>query len=357
MESKPSGKKNIAIACQGGGSHTAFTAGGLKHLFERGIQNDYNILGISGTSGGSICALLSWYGLYRAQKKGDKTPVSERLVNFWLENATSSIFEEVFNQSIIQSLNLQSEGITPQFNVSPYDPLIEMMTQQLLNFSPRRNFVDFQGLLEKYVDFDELRMDERALREFHPRLLLGAVNVLTEEFKAFDSHAEEIAVEAVLASAAIPTLFKAVEYKGGAYWDGLFSQNPPIRTLLEDKDSHDKPDEIWVIRINPPTRREPRTINEILDSRNQLSGNLSLLQEVGFIKSVNSLILKGLIKSEAKYKPVGFRWIGMGNKLQASLGANSKMDRDRAFIEKLMEDGEKQAQIFCANLDMVPEYE
>ncbi len=57
--------RRVAIACQGGGSHTAFTAGTLKKLLEdKGEEgHEYQIVALSGTFGGSICALLAWYGL------------------------------------------------------------------------------------------------------------------------------------------------------------------------------------------------------------------------------------------------------------------------------------------------------
>ena len=80
----------------------------------------------------------------------------------------------------------------------------------------------------------------------------------------------------VLASAAIPTLFRAVHVDGGTYWDGLFSQNPPVRELLDTR-----PDELWVIQINPTARAdEPTTVLDIADRRNELAGNLSLYQEL-----------------------------------------------------------------------------
>jgi NTE family protein len=50
------GKKRIAIACQGGGSHTAFTAGALKRLVS---DERYEFVALSGTSGGAVCALLA----------------------------------------------------------------------------------------------------------------------------------------------------------------------------------------------------------------------------------------------------------------------------------------------------------
>jgi len=49
-------KLKIAIACQGGGSQTAFTAGALKTLCEARIGQEFDVVGISGTSGGAVCA-------------------------------------------------------------------------------------------------------------------------------------------------------------------------------------------------------------------------------------------------------------------------------------------------------------
>ncbi len=79
--SKPSkAKRRIAIACQGGGSQTAFTAGALRGLFEGGVLDEYELVSISGTSGGSICATLTWYALMH----GDEKPW-ERMYEFWRE--------------------------------------------------------------------------------------------------------------------------------------------------------------------------------------------------------------------------------------------------------------------------------
>ena len=54
-------KTKIAFACQGGGSHTAFTAGVLKHFFEQSVQEKYDLVGLTGTSGGAVCAVAAWY--------------------------------------------------------------------------------------------------------------------------------------------------------------------------------------------------------------------------------------------------------------------------------------------------------
>lgn len=76
--------ERVAIACQGGGTHTAFTAGVLKRLLaeERG---GYEVVALSGTSGGAICALLAWYALLLEEDEeadaGEKA--AELLDSFW----------------------------------------------------------------------------------------------------------------------------------------------------------------------------------------------------------------------------------------------------------------------------------
>jgi predicted acylesterase/phospholipase RssA len=52
--------KRGAIACQGGGSHTACTAGVLKTILK---NKKYEIAALSGTSGGAICIFFAWYDL------------------------------------------------------------------------------------------------------------------------------------------------------------------------------------------------------------------------------------------------------------------------------------------------------
>ena len=70
-------KNKIAIACQGGGSQTAFTAGVLKSLFQNDVHNKKQIVSLSGTSGGAVCATLSWYSMLKAAKGDGKSSLCE----------------------------------------------------------------------------------------------------------------------------------------------------------------------------------------------------------------------------------------------------------------------------------------
>ena len=49
----------VAIALQGGGSHAAFAAGVLLRLLGAERRDRYQLVALSGTSGGAICATLA----------------------------------------------------------------------------------------------------------------------------------------------------------------------------------------------------------------------------------------------------------------------------------------------------------
>jgi NTE family protein len=338
--------KRLAIACQGGGSQTAFTAGVLKKLLEEGVHEKYKIVGLSGTSGGAICALLAWYGLLKAAK-GSTEPVYKGLVNFWKDNTASLPWEQFLNDSLIMSRRL-SEKSKILYESNPYDWAWQWAQNLLIAQAPRQEHLDLRKLLEKHVQFSEL---ENLVEQSSPRLLLGAVNVLSGAFKAFDSKRGDISVDAVLASAAVPSLFKAVEIDGQFYWDGLFAENPPMSKLLQTV-----PDQLWVIQINPKERKTvPTSPETIKDRENELASNIMLAVEMRVLEFINELIERGALKEEflAKY-PLTYtklRIIRMSEPLAESLDYASKLDRSPSNINTLIADGEARAAEFLQNPD------
>ena len=204
---------------------------------------------------------------------------------------------------------------------------------------------EFKKMLERRVDFGRIEVQPE---DSYPVLLVGAVDVLSGEFRAFNSRCDRITSETILASAAIPTLFRSVRPgDGGTYWDGLFSQDPPVRELTDEG-----PDEIWVVQINPKElETEPRTVVEIADRRNELSGNLSLYQELHSIEKIDQLLKEELLSPDGKYKQIVVRVIELSrSRFYRSLGTTSKMNRDPRFIEDLMSHGEARAEEFLAAL-------
>jgi NTE family protein len=318
----------VAIACQGGGSHTAFTAGVLKRLLGAEELADVEIVGLSGTSGGAVCALLAWSALL----EDDAGAAGGRLEAFWADNSATTPLEQLVNAWVVWTARLENLVVLPA--VSPYDTPTSLQALR-----------EFRAMLERRVKFDQLAAKARQVGDSAPMLLLGAVDVLSGAFRAFNSRREPITAEMVLASAAIPTLFRAVPVGGGTYWDGLFSQNPPVRELVDTR-----PDELWVIQINPGRRdREPRTVVEIADRRNELSGNLSLHQELRFIEKIDQLLAEGRLAHDGKYKQILVRLIELTRPPSSlSLGTASKLNRDPGFIAKLLAHGEAKADEFLA---------
>ncbi len=337
--------RRVAIACQGGGSHTAFTAGALKPLLREAGRGDYQLCAFSGTSGGALCAALAWYGLVTAPGAAGRELAIRLLDEFWRANSAQSPWEQWFNNWTINLIQLHMQGRLPELKGTPYSPQHVLSTELLKTLAPRSEFFDLRALLEKYID---LRQVTQPVAD--PRLLIGAVGVLSGKFKAFDSKAAEISIDAILASTTLPNLFQAVRIGDEIYWDGLFSQNPPVRELVSNVDVALKPDEIWIIRINPQSiSEEPRSVEEIEDRRNALAGNLSLMHEVEVIERISQWLTEGRFTSEHA-KPITFRWIQMSAELNAQLGYVSKLNRDPGHINRLIADGEAQAEAFLAAL-------
>jgi NTE family protein len=321
-------RKRVAIACQGGGSHTAFTAGVLKKLLRTEELKRYEVVGLSGTSGGAVCALLAWHNLLRDDGAG----AAEALDAFWRDNSATAPLEQIVNHWILWASNLQNFVAMPA--LSPYDNPFSVSALE-----------EFKKMLERRVDFGKIEVQPE---DSYPVLLIGAVDVLSGEFKTFNSRQDKITPETILASAAIPNFFRSVRPgDGGTYWDGLFSQNPPVRELTDEG-----PDEIWVVQINPKElETEPRTVLEIADRRNELSGNLSLYQELHSIEKIDQLLEEGLLSPDGRYKQIVVRVIELSrSRFPQSLGTASKANRDPRFIEDLMSHGEDRAEEFLAAL-------
>jgi NTE family protein len=83
-------KIKIAVACQGGGSQTAYTAGALQRILrDDDVDRRFEIVALSGTSGGAVCCLLAWYGLlaHSDRTDGRGARAAELLSAFWDENS------------------------------------------------------------------------------------------------------------------------------------------------------------------------------------------------------------------------------------------------------------------------------
>ena len=349
----------VALGCQGGGSHTAFTAGVLQGLLADGRME---VRALSGTSGGAVCAVAAWSGLVGLDPGTAPVAAVERLEKVWEDNQTPW-WAMGLEAVVLAGMRVGGAlGLSPE--ISAYT-------------NPFEAHAAFLKLLEDNIPFNDLTSDR--IRDADPRLLISAVDVLTGEFRVFRSHrlsgreADEISSSVILASAALPTVFRAVRLDEGLYWDGGFSQNPPLRELVAAA-RRDVPEcrldaveglspavaveldpvELWVIQINPDSRgTEPTSMDDIRDRRNELTGNISYLQEIDAIAHLNRLIRGGHLsaRTRAVYGPVKIRVVAMAPAFAESLDYESKLERGKGFIEGLIAHGRDCAAVFLANLD------
>jgi NTE family protein len=339
-------------------------AGALGALFADGIQRRYEIVGLSGTSGGAFTAALAWMGLLQ-QARGDSRPIEDRIIACWKDLTAQTPQEIAIDEFGVQLLRLVERGLLPSVATSPSSPRFWLWSQATSALIARPEFTDLRALLDKHLDFAAL---PSLIGPGSPVLLVGAADVLEGSFKIFSSARGEISVDALLASAAIPTLFPAANVGGHAYWDGIFSSNPPVAPLLRMSYMGSAPlaEEIWIIQVNRSRHLSvPETSADIMDRRNHLAGNLSLQHELQLIDLMNLLLREGALTADFRARfamdashPVQVRFIRMSREIEESLDYPSKLSRQPAHIARLLADGESQARIFMAGLageDRTPE--
>jgi NTE family protein len=304
----------IAIACQGDGSHAAFTAGVLQGLLEQ-KGDDETITALSGTSCGAVCALLAWNGLLQ----GDPRKAVDQLQRFWQDYTATCLIDAFLNYSAQTALYLRSVIAFPFPGFSPY--AFPSLSQDQL-----------RKMLERRVDFAEAR--SLSVKPVAPGLIVGSVDVQNGAFQVF--HGRQINADLILASAAIPHLFPAVPLDDRSSEEGLLFQNPPIRELTDFS-----PDEIWVIQINKfDHKRVARTASDFSDHY-ELTGNLLLEQELRFIQKINGLLDRGVLIGSG-YRHIDVHRIIMEHDLDYS----SKFDRSPSFIYRMMAYGRERAKQF-----------
>jgi NTE family protein len=308
----------INLALQGGGSHGAFTWGVLDRLLEDGR---FRIEAMSATSAGAVNAVAMAHGVSLGGRDGAKRKLEElwraisRKGQVWSpapRNAFATLLTfgpwAAFAEA--STLWMQTAGslISP-YDVNPFglNPLKDVLTE--------------------VIDFDHLQTCNVATR-----LFIAATNVRSGKVKIFNN--AEISVDAVLASACLPNLFRAVEIGDEAYWDGGFMGNPAIFPLIYGSASED----VVVVHVNPIRRDDvPDTATEIRDRMNEISFNSSLMREMRAIAFVQKLI------SENRLDPVRYKSMRIhdirDDAGMAAFGSGSKLSTDWEMIERLRDLG------------------
>jgi NTE family protein len=245
----------INLALQGGGAHGAFTWGVLDRLLE---DEELEINWVSATSAGAVNAVAVAAGF----SEGGKTSARNKLRSVWEAVPKAGVPDLLRLNPFLYGLSRTPQLAQMASLWSPYE-------FNPLGFDPLRR------LLSENIDFEKLRNNSPI------ELLIAATEVATGRARIF--RRKEITVEAVLASACLPTLHHAVEIDGVAYWDGGFSSNPDIKTLAMESPVEDT----LIVQLNSLVREGvPTGVREIALHANRLAFNAPLIREIELIETV-----------------------------------------------------------------------
>jgi len=309
----------IDLALQGGGSHGAFTWGVLDRLLE---EPWLRIAGISGTSAGAMNAAVLADGWTEGGAEGARTALEK----FWQRVSRAAAFSPLQRSPIDRLMGRWTLDTSPGYVFM--DLISRVLSPYALNpldFNPLRR------ILTESVDCDRLTHSPI-------KLFITATSVRSGRGSIFRN--SEITADVLLASACLPTMFRAVEIDGEPYWDGGFTGNPTITPLVRETEAHDS----ILVQINPRERSDtPRSAPDILNRLNEISFNSPLMKELRMIALLRQVADPGTGE--------GGRWAKMRTHrimtdMLARFGASSKLNAEWEFIAMLRSEGRRAASEF-----------
>jgi NTE family protein len=244
----------INLALQGGGAHGAFTWGVIDRLLD---EASLDFAWLSGTSAGAVNAVALAAGL----AEGGRAGARDKLRQIWDAVHEAGVADLLRLNPFLYGLSRSSQVGQVAGLFSPYE-------FNPLGFDPLRR------LLSAHIDFDRLRRFDEI------ELLIAATDVETGRARLFRRH--EISIEAVLASACLPTVHHAVEIDSRAYWDGGFSANPDLVNLAAESPVRDT----IIVQISGVSKSGvPRSARDIAFDVNRITFNQPLLRDIELIEA------------------------------------------------------------------------
>ncbi|MGH8675835.1 MAG: patatin-like phospholipase family protein [Burkholderiales bacterium] len=236
----------VVLVLQGGGALGAYQVGVFQALHEAGIEPDWVI----GTSIGAI------NGAIIAGNPPDQRIA--RLETFWDRVRQGAEFElpRLWPGlgNLFANFTTVTQGIPGFFTPRPpawggLNAPVGVESAAYYTTEPLRE------TLSELVDFG-------CVNAKGTRLTVGAVNVRSGTMRYFDSRAEALCLEHVMASGALPPAFPAIRVEGDPYWDGGIYSNTPIEAVLDDRPRRDSV--IFSVNVWQPSGPEPESIWQVM---------------------------------------------------------------------------------------------
>lgn len=313
-------KKEITFALQGGGSHGAFTWGVLEKFFEEDV---FNITGICGTSAGAMNAGIAVYGYHKNGNQG----AIDLLTEFWKRLSAEFIYSPIQPSLIDKMLSAGNMNFSPGYNAfSIISNFLSPYQWNPLSINPLKD------IIADLIDFKELQKSKM-------KLFTCATNVKTGQVKIFDL--KEMSADALMASACLPLVYKAVKINHDYYWDGGYMGNPPLYPLIKGTDTSD----ILLVQINPcRINKVPKTADDVLHRINELSFNASLIGELRLIEFINEMLDRGY-DMDGELRNIRYHVISADNALE-EFDVSSKSNASWDFLNLLREKGKEHASLW-----------
>ncbi len=201
--------KKIGIALAGGGARGAYQVGALEVLKAHGYLD--NIHAISGVSVGSLNACLLAM---------DRIDLAEKL---WLDLEENDLFDtdvnwfEVLRQ---QNLKLLNKGV---FDTSRLEKIID-------------DNIDFDLIRQKDVYVTTAYVADKEVGLFDT-ITLGLKNFFEKDGRVIYNHLKTMSNDeiktTILASCALPVMFKPVSIHGKTFYDGGILDNESYKPLID----------------------------------------------------------------------------------------------------------------------------
>jgi NTE family protein len=313
-----SGRRQVALALQGGGSHGAFTWGVLDRLLD---DPTIDIVGVTGTSAGATNGCVLVDGLVRGGPERGRA----ELRRYWGVVGAMPGFGSFFS-----NMSGQEAANTPLESIPAY---VEASKKSLSPYDlPASDHHSTRRLLTELIDFDRLR-SQRAIQ-----LTISATNARTGRRRVFTD--QDVSVEALLASACLPQLFRAVEIEGEPYWDGALTGNPALGPLLTKRPNCD----LIIVRVDPVNRSEaPRSLPDILDRTVEISHNSTFWLELGAI----AVVLRFVDEARSPFGRVRFHIIE-ASPIMEKFPMSSKLNNYPPLLEYLFNLGRQTGDAWIA---------
>jgi NTE family protein len=245
---RPDNCGRIALVLQGGGALGAYQGGVYQSLHEAGLEPEW----VSGVSIGAVNAALI-AGNAPERRLAALSEFWDRVTDrsIWPYTPDGDIYRQTRNT--VSALTTALFGQPGLFNPHKFNPwFLAPGAKDATSFYDN---TQMKQTLEELVDF-------KRLNDGDVHFSVGAVNVMTGNFVFFDNRREEIRIEHVLASGALPPAFPMVRIGTDYFWDGGIVSNTPLQHLLAQDD--DVNSLVFQVDLFSARGDLPRTMSDVL---------------------------------------------------------------------------------------------